>query len=139
MSENGNTDRTGTRNDLVENDEQPNIPAEAAATFTALQASFARSSSSYHPIFDKFEPEHVTQFLTQVHEQDTGEMRIRTSNRWFRLAYVLTGVAVFIFLTLLLLPNRADLYFEILKSLGIFAAGTAGGYGLKAYQDRNRD
>lgn len=42
----------------------------------------------------------------------------------------------FIFLTLLLLPDHAALYLEILKALGIFGAGAAGGYGLRAYQDR---
>ena len=81
MSENGNADQTGGGHDLVENGDQTKIPAEAAAIVTALQASFTRSGPSYHPIFDKFGPEHVTQFLTQVHEQDMGEVRIRTSNR----------------------------------------------------------
>ena len=139
MSENGNAEQTGAGRNLVENGDETKIPAEAAAMVTALQASFTRSGPSYHPIFDKFGPEHTTQFLAQTHEQDMGELRIQTSNRWFRLAYVLIGVAVFVFLTFLLLPDHADLYFEILMGLGIFAAGIAGGYGIKAYQDRNRD
>ena len=54
----------------------------------------------------------------------------------FVSAYVSIGVAIFIFLTLLLLPDHAALYLEILKALGIFGAGAAGGYGLRAYQDR---
>ena len=56
----------------------------------------------------------------------------------FVLPMCLVGIAVFVFLTLLLLPEQANLYLEILKGLGIFAAGTAGGYGLKAYQDSRR-
>ena len=48
------------------------------------------------------------------------------------------GVSVFVFLTLLLLPEQARTYFEILKSLGIFAAGAAGGYGLRTYQERRQ-
>ena len=100
-----------------------------------LVATFARSGPAYHPIIDKFESDHVTQFLQHAHEQDKGEREFRRGNRWFRLIYTLVGVAVFAFLTLLLLPEQANLYLEILKGLGIFAAGAAGGYGLKAYQD----
>lgn len=103
-----------------------------------IVAGFARSGPVFHPIFDKFSSEHVAQFLRQTHEADIGEQQLRKSNRWFRLAYVLVGIAVFVFLTLLLLPEQANLYLEILKGLGIFAAGTAGGYGLKAYQDSRR-
>ena len=82
------------------------------------------------------ESEHVSQFLAQTHETDREERQLRRGDRWFRLGYVLIGVAIFIFLTLLLLPDHAALYLEILKALGIFGAGAAGGYGLRAYQDR---
>lgn len=140
MSEGGAADRPDAGHDLVGQDDRASTTPEASATFiaSALEASFARSGSAYHPIFDKFESEHVTRFLAQVHEQDIGELQLRRSNRWFRLVYFLVGVAVFGFLTFFLLPDRADLYFEILKGLGIFAAGGAGGYGLKVYQDQRR-
>ena len=104
-----------------------------------MVAAFAHSGPAYHPIFDKFDRDHVTQFIQQMREQDNGERALRKGNRWFRLIYVLVGVAVFVFLTLLLLPEQADLYFELLKGLGFTVAGAAGGYGLKAYQDLRRD
>ena len=100
-------------------------------------AGVARSTGpSYHPIFEKFEREHVTQFLEQTHQTDRDERQLRRGNQWFRLVYVAIAVLVFVFLTLLLLPDHAALYLEILKVLGIFGAGAAGGYGLRAYQDR---
>lgn len=103
-------------------------------------ASFARSSGpAYHPIFDKFEPEHVSQFLERTHEADRDERNFRRGDRWFRFGYVLIGVLIFLFLTWFLLPDHAALYLEILKALGIFGAGAAGGYGLRAYQDRRPD
>ena len=108
--------------------------------FQEFVASFARSSGpAYHPIFEKFDSEHVSQFLAQTHETDQEERQLRRSDRWFRLCYVLIGVVIFIFLTLFLLPDHAALYLEILKALGIFGAGAAGGYGLRAYQDRRPD
>ena len=96
---------------------------------------FQGSSSTYHPIFDKFQADHVTQFLNQTYETDTQERQLRRSDRWFRLVYVLLAISVFAFLTLYLLPDHSGLYIEILKSLGVFGAGVAGGYGLKTYQN----
>lgn len=102
-----------------------------------VAASFFRSGSpAYHPVFDKFQPEHVTQFLDHTYQADTQERRLRRSDRWFRLAYVVLATAVFAFLTLYLLPEHSALYIDILKSLGIFGAGVAGGYGFRTYQDQ---
>lgn len=113
-------------------------PVEVTRWLEASFASVAQSSHAYHPIFEKFEAEHVSQFLENAHEQDLEKARFQKSNRWFWMGYTLIGVGIFVFLTLFLLPERSDLYFDILKSLGIFGAGAAGGYGLKTYQDRRR-
>ena len=123
---------------MVEN-ERRNSGAESSLQ-DVVASFFQGSSAAYHPIFDKFQTEHVTQFLNQTSEADTQERQLRRSDRWFRLVYVLLATAVFAFLTLYLLPDHAALYIEILKSLGIFGAGVAGGYGLKTYQEqRSRD
>ncbi len=102
-------------------------------------ASSIRSGPAYHPIFNKFEPEHVTLFFKNLSERETGEQQIRSSNHWFRLFYVGLVIGVFVFLTLFLMPERSELYFQILQGLGLFFAGGAGGYGLKSYQDRRRE
>ena len=112
-----------------------NEAVEPQRVVQEIVAGFSRSGPAYHPVFDRFGPEHVTQFLKQTHEQDIGEQQLRKSNRWFRFAYVLSGIFVFVFLTMFLLPDQADLYLRILEYFGVFAAGIAGGYGLKAYQD----
>ena len=123
----------------VVEDERRNSGAES--TLQDVVASFFQgSSATYHPIFDKFQTEHVTQFLDQTSEADTQERQLRRTDRWFRLVYVLLATAIFVFLTLYLLPDHAALYIEILKSLGIFGAGVAGGYGIKTYQEqRSKD
>ena len=108
----------------------------AVPEYQQLVARFTRTTGpAYHPIFDKFEGEHVTQFLAQSHQSDDAERGLRRSGRWFKAVYVTLGVGVFIFLTVWLLPEQAELYTEIVKSACLFAAGLAGGYGLKAYQD----
>lgn len=104
-----------------------------------LYAAFSRTSGpAHHPIFEKFESEHVTQFLSQAHETDQEERDVRRSNRWFHLGYTILGLGVFVFLTVLLLPKQSELYTEIMKTVCIFAGGVAGGYGLKAYQDQRK-
>ena len=84
--------------------------------------SISPSGPIHHSIFGKFEAEHVTQFLDHAHKHDIDDSPFRSTGRWFRLAYVLIGVAIFVFLTLFLLPDQSTLYFEVLKGIGIFSA-----------------
>lgn len=95
------------------------------------------SGRSVHPLFDKFESRHVTQFLKQSYESDVAKRKAARCDRWWRLIYVSLGVGVFAFLTALLLPERSDLYLRILHGMGVFGAGLAGGYGIRAYQSRH--
>jgi len=99
---------------------------------TQRMASFTRVGFSHHPIFDKFEPQHVTQFLANTHKN-------QNADRWFRLIYTLIGVAVFVCLSWFLLPEWADIYFDILMYAGIFTAGGAGDYGLRSWRSRRRE
>ncbi|MDD9858213.1 MAG: hypothetical protein OXU96_09235 [Gammaproteobacteria bacterium] len=111
----------------LERDDSP----QSLDVITQKMASFTRVGFSHHPVFDKFEPQHVTQFLTNTHKN-------QSADRWFRLVYTLIGVAVFIMLTWFLLPQWADIYFDILMYAGIFTAGGAGGYGLKSWRSQRR-
>lgn len=98
--------------------------------------SSVQSGPAFHPIFDKFESQHVTQFLSQAADRDTARQKKTRGDRWFRLTYVMSGVGVFLFLTWMLLPDQSELYFQILEWIGVFGAGLAGGYGIKTYQDK---
>ncbi len=73
-----------------------------------IQEVFAgsiRSGPAHHPIFDKFESQHVTLFLDHSFEKEKTEQQIRRSNRWFRFFYTALGIGIFVFLTLLLMPE----------------------------------
>ena len=72
----------------------------------ASTTSFGAAGSLHQPI-SKFQSEHVTQFLNHAHEHDREDSRFRRGSRWFRLTYVLIGIAIFVFLTLFLLPAHA--------------------------------
>lgn len=99
---------------------------------------FGLGGRAFHPVFDKFEPEHVDKFLDHSHEEDLERLRIRRQDRWFFLIYAVIGLGFLGWLIWALLPNDKDLLAEILK-LGIaFAGGVGGGYGLKSYQESRR-
>ena len=123
LSQGGDVGRDGSDED----------DASAVAVFEQIVARVTRGPA-YHPIFDKFEGEHVTQFLAQSHQSDEAERGLRRSGRWFKVAIL--GAGVFVFLTVWLLPEQSELYTEMVKSACVFAAGLAGGYGLKACQDQ---
>ena len=76
------------------------LPGDKPRVVQEMVMSAFRSGPTYHPIFDKFESQHVTQFLTDASEIDAAKHQMRMGNRWFRLAYVGIAVAMFIFLTM---------------------------------------
>ena len=55
--------------EVVEKGKQRVGESDSRLRVQEIFASVARSSGpAYHPIFEKFESEHVSQFLTQTHE-----------------------------------------------------------------------
>ena len=125
-----------SKDQQIEETDSTRPPSGTSRIVQEMFMGAVRSGPVYHPIFDKFETQHVTQFLEDASESDAAKHKMRMGNRWFRLAYVGTAVAMFIFLTIYLLPEHSDLYFQLLQGLGIFAAGLAGGYGIKSYQEK---
>ena len=63
-----------------------------------ISSFFAQSGRRYHPIFDKFGPEHVSQFLKNSHERDTANQRQLSTDRNYTFAYFAVIVGIFIFL-----------------------------------------
>lgn len=123
----------------IEKTAQGPDPAKAPSGIArVVQETFmgaVRSGPTFHPIFDKFESQHVTQFLQDASESDADRRKMERGNRWFRLVYVAIGVAIFCVLTWTLLPEHSDLYFQLLQGAGIFIAGLLGGYGIRSHQE----
>lgn len=70
-----------------------------------MGAFIAQSGRRYHPVFDKFGPEHVSQFMKNSHERDTATRRQLSTNRNYAFAYFVVIVGIFIFLAVFLLPE----------------------------------
>ncbi len=118
----------------VEDEDDP-LPVKRIVDLMAVSLS---RRSSFHPIFEKLTEEHVTKFLDHAHEDDKDEYALHRSSRWFRLVYVLLGMALFLFLVVYLGRDNRDLLGEIIRIAAAFIGGLGGGYGIKAHLDRRQ-
>lgn len=114
-------------------DNPPTLVRQMMAMFGVGPAGRA-----FHPVFDKFEPEHVEKFLDNSHAEDMERLRIQSMGRWFILAYAVLAIAFFGWLIWSLLPNDKQLLSDILTLGVVFAGGLGSGYGLKTYQESRR-
>lgn len=89
-----------------------------------------------HPLFNKFNDEHIHKFLDYAQKDDENNFKARCSNRWFHLLYTLIGVGVFIFLFIYLLPADKDILIDVLKLIVAFVGGVGSGFGLKGFLDK---
>lgn len=89
MSDEGDTGQSADHHSMVERQENVRTAQDdTASVIRSLEANFTairRSGPAYHPIFDKFEPEHVAQFLDHSRERDRDEAKFKRHGRWFGL------------------------------------------------------
>lgn len=115
-----------------------NMPPEVKRTIrmSMMGASFGGVPS--HPLFDKFTPEHVTQYLNGMQKDDDNSFKLISSNRWFFLFYVVLTVVVFCGLIIYLLPRDKAFLDLLFKLIITFAGGFGSGYGIKSIKDRKK-
>lgn len=101
-----------------------------------LESGVVRTGPGYHPVFDEFESQHVTQFLENMHTEDVDERNFRRDGRRIVFSLVFLVIFVFIFLTIFLLPSHRDIYFEIVKIAFTFLGGMGVGYGIQTYREQ---
>ncbi|MDW7680573.1 MAG: hypothetical protein SCK70_08405 [bacterium] len=130
------------------NDQLENLPEEiqefvkdappaVRRSFTAMLQT--RSSQFIgHPLFEKFTPEHIDNFLDYSYKDDENTFRLTSSNRWFYLIYTILFVAFLVFLIIYLLPSNQEMLSEILKILISLAGGFGIGYGWKSYRETKK-
>ena len=128
----------GDRRSVVEDGKRP-VELSANVFESEIRSIVAQSGPRYHPVFDKFEPEHVTQFLNNTYERDVAIRRQLGTDRNYALVYFFTFIGFIIFLAVMLLPENKEIFFDIIKILGSLIAGGLGGYGLHAYRSGRRD
>lgn len=98
-----------------------------AESFQLTMGSF--SSSPMTPIIKKLTPEHITKIIDSSEQSDKRQYRFALWSRGYLTLYILIGIGLFVFLTIYLSKNQADLYKSIVEVLvafiGGFGVGTA--------------
>lgn len=116
------------------------MPAEMKKQVVSMMMGFNQTtvgrSGARHPLFEKFSDEHVHKYLDYIQRDDDNAHELKSTNRWFHLAYVIIGVAFFGFLIVYLLPKDKTLLNDILKLLFTFAGGVGSGYGIRSYLEK---
>jgi hypothetical protein len=91
-----------------------------------------------HPLLDKFKDEHVKQFLDNDRVETVNDYKLRSSNRFFHLMYIVISLFALGLLIWFLLPQNKDLLTDLLKIILAFAGGVTSGFGLKAQLDKKK-
>jgi len=117
-----------------------NMPAEMKKQVVSMMMGFNQTTvgrgGSRHPLFEKFSDEHVHKYLDYIQRDDDNAHELKSTNRWFHLAYVIICILFFSFLIVYLLPIDKALLNDILKLLFTFAGGVGSGYGIRSYLEK---
>jgi hypothetical protein len=111
------------------------MPEPMRQVFLAMTRTISKGKP-YHPLFDKFTPEHTTQFLENIRRDDENEYKLISSNRWFHVIYVSLALAFLLFIIVFLLPRDKDLLTKIIELLIVFGGGFGAGYGVKSWRNK---
>lgn len=110
-------------------------PVRRRFEMTMMQMFSGSSGPMMHPLFEKFTDKHIDKFLDNSQKDDQNQFQFHSTNRWFRLAYAVIAVALFVFVLVFFAKDQQTLN-EILKLLVIFGGGVGSGYGLRSLKDR---
>lgn len=116
------------------------LPPEVRKAVESISLrAFSGSVPVFNPIYKKINESHIDKILDQSDKDSQRDFDSAASDRKYHLVYI-TVVLVFLAgMTVFLVRADKELYKEVLKLFLPFLAGIAGGYGLKAYQDRDKE
>jgi hypothetical protein len=100
---------------------------------------FSGSVPVFNPIYKKINENHIDKLLDQTEKDSQRDFEDTASSRRYGLLYTIIVLIFLAGMTVFLVRTDKELYKEVLKLLLPFLAGIAGGYGLKAYQDRDKE
>ena len=116
------------------------LPVDKRETIEkTLVTQFAMITSRSSPEFEisrKITSDHITKLLDTQSKSMEYTYKDEQHKRWFYVALIALVSAVVVVLVLIL-KDKPDVLEKVLIGLGGVIAGAAGGYGLKASQDKN--
>jgi len=118
---------------------EPEILGKLSPEIRRVFESFvAYSGPIPNPLFKKITEAHIDKVLDLSEKDSERDYEDAKSTRKYGLVYVIIILIFLGAMTVFLVNADKELYKQVLNALLPFLAGLAGGYGLKAYQDRDR-
>lgn len=90
-----------------------------------------------NPLISKITPEHIEKIIDASDKSNERAYVDAKSTRKYALTYVIIGVLFIVFLVLFLVERDKELLNNIIERGVLIIAGFAGGYGFKAYMEKN--
>ena len=87
-----------------------------------------------HPLADRLTPNHITALIDNDDKKASREHSLSVWGRVYTLFYVVSGIATFFALYVVIGKDNLDLFNQILVYLGTFGAGFAAGWGYSAFK-----
>ena len=109
------------------------LPPNVQQQITSLLISQQRYGSAPNPLVSKITPEHIDKLIDSSEKDSVREHENRGHDRLAHAFYVVLFLGVFVFLVWFMIDKNKDLLTELIRYLLAFA----GGFGLKAYIDRD--
>ena len=110
------------------------FPPEQIEKITRVM-SMSVSGPMPNPVADKITSEHISKVLENSDKADKRGFEGFKISKKYNLWYSIIGVAFIVFLTLVLKSFGQETFVQGMIIIGSFAAGFAGGYGIKSYKE----
>ncbi|HEX8265487.1 MAG TPA: hypothetical protein VF596_08790 [Pyrinomonadaceae bacterium] len=88
---------------------------------------------------EKITSEHIGQVISNYDKDGQRFHEDKQRDRFFKTIWIVLFAAIFVFLTYFLAKDQESLYFRIVELLVAFAGGFLGGYGYKAFKQKDEE
>lgn len=145
MSENENPGETGIEVsdskdsevadplDLIPPEQRNEVVTRLFSSFT----SFLSVGPAPNPLLNKFNEEHISQFLEQMQRNDDRTHELQKTDRRLIAIFILLLVVVFCGGVIYLLPRDRELLLLLIQFLVLVAGGIGAGYGIHSRRERS--
>jgi hypothetical protein len=114
------------------------LPPDTKKRLVEMNSFMALSGPLVPPFLKKINEEHISKVLEISDKDSQRAYDDAQATKKYTLAYIVLSFLLFGFIVVYLADRNPALLKDILIVLGIFAGGFGSGFGVKAYQDRNK-
>jgi len=104
-----------------------NLPPQIREFFLSVtsskQSAISQSDFFTNKLADKMTEQHIDKILDSVREDNERQFRYANNQRNYNLIYVIISITLFVFLTVYLVKDSAEIYYKILEIIALVFGG----------------